>query len=410
MKATARLLVLLMLGTLVAGCLGSDASEPVEAAGSEELDHAPTPGMTRPDGRDGTFIAFEETNATEEGAGGLDHHHDMWQGRDRVTLVEQDVKMVPAAQGAPFARIRLPSDALVFEGTGTVEVHFSNPQRRVCAPGFTFNGDFICTDAATGTRVPDPEGGPAGLRLMMRHAATNAWVDAGAASWTEPLVIDVSDPRWTDMPHATYTLWGFEVRADDPALGTLTFDIRVDIVRAEGEIPLWPGHPEFYATSASRVVFDGPMSVRESGLSGSADAADGSELPVAVPERLVSYGTRALHVFANITSVTPTNPAETPSGWYLQYHNASGVWRSTEWTDPAHPGDMTEHVWVLHVDEDGMDSPYADGSRWGFRVLAGFGGVVVSCSGCASYEATYDLAIIATKDEAPAYDNKAPDE
>lgn len=387
---------LLFVALAFAGCLGG--GEEVTAADEEATnDTGASAAESMPDGREGKLIAFEETNVTEEGEGGVDHRHDYWQGRERVTIAEQNVRMMQWA-GATEAvgEVVLAADALVYEGAAKVEMTFSAPKRRACETVVTFNGDFVCTDFATGTRVDDPSGGPAGFKVSLRHAATTTWIEVGEIAWGETMVFDITDAKMTDMPHATNTLWGFRVTSTEPDAHTVTFDSVIDIIRAPGEIPLWPGHPEFYALGPERVVLDAEGVTRETGLSGAAGASGQSSMEKVVPEKLISYGTKAIVVTVDIQSLEQLNPAEAPSGWFLQYHNASGRWLSTDWTDPEHPGDATAHTWVLPVDDGGMDSPYGDGSRWGFRLRASFDGGVVACSGCAAYEAQYAIRVVAT--------------
>lgn len=388
---------------LLAGCFGGDDSQVDDAGTIADSTESNVSRAERPDGREGGFAGFEETNATEEGVGGLDHRHDMWDGRDRITLLEADVKMAAryGMDGSAWSEARAPlaEDTLVYEGTGHVEIVLTNPQRRVCEPVVSSGGDLVCTDFGTGTRVPDPEGGPAGLHIQLKHAAAADWIDLGEAPWGAPLTFAIADATWTDMPHTGTTLWTFRAISDDPALSTLTFDLKIDIVRAEGEIPLWPGHPEFYQDTHERRVVEGSFTRSESPTA-AASGADPDD-DQAVPDKLVSYGTRTLHVWANITSTTSA-PGTAPTAWVIQFHNASGVWRYTDETDANHTGDVTQHEWTLEVTDDGMDSPYAEVSRWGFRLRGYFeaeaGEASLSCSGgaCASYEVAYDLVVVAT--------------
>lgn len=236
------------------------------------------------------------------------------------------------------------------------------------------------------------------------------------ARWVyEPLVIQVSDAAHTDMPHATWSLWMFRFEMRDSFFGPLTFAVTVDILRGDGDVPLWPGHPAFYTDTHARTVLDADASAYEQGVAGDVAPVQAAEAggPVA-PERVISYGTRTLHVFVNITRFDVTNPLDEPTNFWLRFHNASGIWNSTDLFDVAnHSADVQEHKWTLPVDDNGMDSPYADGSRWQFELGAAFtqgapGVFQVTCyRGCATWSADYHITLIATDEVLPsdAYDS-----
>lgn len=395
--------LLLATALLAAGCVGGDDPQDDPSALAADPGNATPP--ERPDGRDGGFAAFNETNRTEAGAGGLEHAHDYWAGRERVLLLDADYGLTSccyAAKPMAYARLRLPESSLVYEGASAVEVTLSKPERRACSIVYDAQGR-MCTDRAV-PRVADPAGAPA-ARLWVRDAASKDFRDAGAVTWDAAMVLPVASAKQTDMPHAARSLWEFEVRTEDPKDDTLHVHARIEAVRAAGvEVPKWPGHPDFYAESPVRTVLQASAVTKESGPLVVVDPA-GYSVQRVPADKLVSYGTRTLHVFVNITDFKSQNPALQPSGWILVWSNASGVLRAVG--GEGHGGDVTQHHWVLPVDDDGMDSPYADASRWTFSVQGQFAlGTperdVVTCTGlCSMYEAAYTIAVLATNEALP---------
>lgn len=402
-----RRLVALALAAFIAlaGCMRPGAEEPVDAQ-SEASAETNVSREALPDERGGEFAAFNETNATEEGVGGIDHRHDYWQGRDRVAIIEEDVHMFSCCYttkpGARSGFFEIEPGALVYEGTGKVVVTLSEPVRRSCGAVITmFDGDGpVCTDRYA--PIDDPAGGPAGLHLLVRDAMGTELVDMGEIGWNAPFEIKITDARQTDMPHATNTLWDFEFASDDMTLSTIRFHLLIEVVReGDREIPQWPGHPEFYADVTERLVLD---------LQDATTVEDGPNTLIDpnaprpayhAPEKLVSWGTHTLHVYANITDVRTDNPALTPGAWALRWHNASGG--IDEESLDEHTGAVRELSWKLRVDNGSMDNPYAPSSRWGFQVVGYFNvgaepaDIWFSCSGfCASYEIVYDLKVVAS--------------
>lgn len=399
----------LVVGLLVlaplAGCVSEAPASGVELDGADAPAVDPTTPL--PDNRSGTFNAFEETNATERGSGGLEHDHDYWLGRDRVDIFSDRVRMDEfPSPGGGAAFLALPQGTLVFEGTATVEVVLSKPQRHACEFTVYTNGEPYCTDSnpaglPTGPGVDDPS--PPALVLHYRHAAVREWVEAGPVTWGTPLAIPVL-PEQTDMPHSTATLWSFMVTTTDAAAATLTFEAVVTIVRG-ATIAEWPGHPDFYANGHSRLIFAGNATTREAGVEGLA-TGDRSSFGQQAPNRLISYGTRAVRVWVNVTSVDAP-PGAAFGEWYLRYHNASGGWtRVDPITPPADPASPKDLLFEIPVDDAGMDSPYAPESRWEFNLRAVLttprdAPTWVTLIGFVAYEVAYDMTIVATDTPLP---------
>lgn len=401
MAARTLLAVLLFIGAGLAGCISGD--DPTEEDPQVNDSKGPTTEM--PQGRDGKIIAFEETNATESGMGGVDHHHDYWAGRNRVVIFEERAAMEPSPddQNRAFVNFRPPQGALIYEATASVEFTISDPERQACEPVVTFGGEFVCTPSA-----PDASGGPSGMKLRYKHSSTTNWIDVGDLVWGAPLVIKITDPRETDMPHATSSLWEFQVMSPNAHDVSLVFKAKAELVRGEGDVPLWPGHPNFYSDRHTREVLNTQAYAGDSGISNSASPFIHAEAGPVYAQKLISYGTKTLYVWVNITKYTPGDPATAPGTWFLYHMNATGRENITSPFDfENYPIEKRELFWILPVDENGMDSPYADGSRWHFELGAGFTApenplYQPSCyAGCASWAAEYTIVVHASDLEEP---------
>ncbi len=404
----ALVLALLLTVTSLAGCFsGDDDTAPATTNGE-----GTGTNTAAPTGR-GQIVAFEETNATEEGSGGIDHHHDLWGGRDRVQIFEQGAKMRPmAARNAPTyvaqAVFSPVPGALVYEATERVEFTITDPEYHVCEGEDKVNGDYVCTDTFLGApNVPDPPGGPSGLLLRFKHAATADWIDVGPIGWNAPVPIQITNPIQTDMPHATSSLWEFEIVSPNKQDQFLAFTAKAEIIRGADDIPMWPGHPDFYSESPSRVVLDRTgAKAGDPGLYGHGATIVPAEVGPVKADRLISYGTKTLYVWLNITDVQAPNPATAPNSWFFYHLNATNGENITDPFDTENAGfDVRSFTYVLPVDDGGMDSPYSDSSRWTFALGGSLTTPLIACyADCANWAATYDLKIIATN-QALAYED-----
>ena len=401
---------LLGLTLLVAGCIGggdpTGDDDDVNATGGG-------PNVLPPEGR--PEIKYDNESVTfEQGAGGVDHHHDYWEGRSRVVVFEQPAKMHPmgatrkAAEYEAQATFRPAQPALIFEGTSVVEFTITKPGRHVCEGEDTINGDYLCTSnwgSLTGAPnvepVADPSP-PADLKLRYKHASTREWIDVGPIAWDVPLPIKVMQAIETDMPHATASLWEFQVLSPNRQDTTLAFVAKAELVRGEGDIPLWPGHPDFYANGQThRVVLDREAIAGDPGAFGHGTAIVPAEVGPVFADKLISYGTRTLYVWLNISEVTAPNPVTAPKSWFLWHTNSSGNHNITNSADVENHGfEVREHHWVLPVDDSGMDSPYSDGSRWWFMLGGNFDFVVLSGYGdYANWAAKYTIKVVASNEQ-----------
>jgi hypothetical protein len=411
MAARSVAVVLTLLSLAWAGCIGGgDDVKPSDVKANTTVENATCFDSCS------KVVAFQETNKTMgTGLDSVNHHHDYWAGRNRVTIFETPAMMTPqqfaSADTVNYkaeATFHPPQNTFVYEATEAVEFTIANPQRHACEGEFTLGGFFICHDnlnnqsssAPALPPAPDPTGGPAGLKLRYKHASTIEWIDAGPLTWGQALKIKITDPRQTDMPHATSSAWEFQVLSPNQYDSTLEFTAKADILRGPADIPLWPGHPDFYATSDSRKILETDAIACDTNtckLPGYEKAGP------TTAQRLVSYGTKTLYVWINISEVFDPNPALAPDNWFLFHVNSTGRTNVTNVFDKTnHSAATLKHAWVLPVDDNGMDSPYADGSRWTFQLGGAFFKAGLSCyGGCADWGAKYHITVIATNHTLP---------
>lgn len=388
-----RVLLLLALLPLAAlsGCFGGDADQ--AAAMTEDANDTSTNAsdFVLPDDR-GVSAAAAETNATEDGVGGVEHKHDYWAGRETVILFDGNVTLstlpiFPQGEGstpAGVAYVKLPPGSLVYEGAESVTIT-SSPR---------------AADGSIGSFLPPPT-----LTVQWLTAASSAWSDAVSLAYDTPLVVPVG-ARETDMPHSTTSLWNFRLLSDKPPTFE-TFRLLVTATRGRDVVD-WPGHPDFYATSAERVVFEEAVRTHQYGFPENAfyEGQDSWTRPT----KLISHGTGLLDVYVNVTGFSSTPPT-TPAGYYLYVHNATQLGyiccEYESYADVNGNNDLVTYHFQVPVKEEDMDGPYQPESRWGFRLVASIGADVpeagpVGFTDGASYDIDYTMKIVARKVDEPA--------
>ena len=384
---SSRLVFGLVVLSLLAGCIGKPTDSGAKPLSAGNVT-APSSNATLPDGR-GQSAGNLETNKTETGAGGVDHKHDYWKGAESVVIYSRNVAfqttpIFPGGQGsqpAAHAYIKVPKPLLVFEGTVEVVIEAKDP---------TFFG-------AT------PDAAPPAIKMQYRTAADDKFRDGPALGIGAPVSIKVN-PKETDMPHSTSSLWGWTLTTDKPDLAQVNLTITI---KKGAEVVNWPGHPDFYAEKSARVVMDKDSKVHRSGIDEGLLYGSGSTWQA--PEKLVSYGTGTLDVFLNITSTSSSNGA-TPANYFLEYHNATILDAEDQFSarvhDAENKNDLKSYHFVIKVDPEGMDGPYQPSSRWAFRPTASFTyttipgqGSVGLCPGCFPYDIAYHITVIAHKSD-----------
>jgi hypothetical protein len=334
-----------------------------------------------------------ETNATQPGAAGAPHTHDYWKGQDRVVIFQGEVSefYVPAPPlpegpgSTPHSEafLHLPPPALVYEGTAKLEVLASDPV-------YNLVGDPLVVPAPVAPSI-----------TMQYETPADSKLSAGEAlSIGVPKTIEVK-PEQTDMPHSTSSLWLFKFSSDQVELAS--FNLTVTIVRG-ASIATWPGHPDLYARSNARTIFDQDVT-RMASASLQDDMLYGGAPDWVQPTKIVGAGTGWLDVYANVTSFKSQvdAPLTTPDGFVLYVHNTSTrgdePYEQWPWLNATEIQGQSYHFKVP-VTPDAMDPPYAPASRWGFSLGPEFpaarGGSPVR-SQLVPYELHYHLLIVANR-------------
>jgi hypothetical protein len=429
MSGRALLIVALLVVSGLAGCIaGKDQGSDGLNSTQSNMTGVVNPNETiAPDGR-GQISAFNETNKTETtGIGAMVHTHDYWKGKERLDVGYINGGLIPfpllpckrkdgactAGSGgddtypaataiADFLFTPL-SDGLklIPEGTKTLEVKMTK-----------FTGPEQCVDPS----VPCVEGtpsNPAG-QVFFDYLAANdepgAFHKGGELTSGQPISIDLK-PTDADMPHQTGSLWIFRIYSNSQMVW---FDFNITLTAVKGyDVVNWPPHPDLYADKRDRSVFDAPVKLASKGTADS--NLYGSDAGWIHPEKVVSWGTESVDIEITDVVFTSQTPA-TPSGWVFEYNNASkppllghGAQYSARLTDSSSDG-KTFHFNIDLKSDDGSayDTPYAQYSRWGFRLVPRFDeGASQACVddpfvqqflvGCqfVPWEATYHMKIIA---------------
>lgn len=190
------------------------------------------------------------------------------------------------------------------------------------------------------------------------------------------------------MPHSLASLWLFRL----VTTGSHDFSVNITVTAVFGEnAPVWPGHPDFYAESPVRVVLDAEGTTTEEGLGASLVKDYGYDY--VNPDKLISWGTQKLVVFVNVTDIqyggaVPVDPLYL----YLRVRNATAQSDNTTGDEAeVGTGSQREYVWEIPVDANGMDSPYAPSSRWGFAM----GAFYSAFSDSSPYTVSYRITVLA---------------
>lgn len=362
----------LMIATLLAlaGC-------------AEKTEEASIAAETRPG------VAFEDVpEGVDEGA--APHVHDYWQGRERVTLLDASytTEALDAVRwgvistrvfGEPMlggAAVDLPDGAIVYEGTGVLEV------------------TVTWTDPAV-----------TGVRFIHRHAGS------GDIQWWTPapngetVALEVT-PEMTDMPHAAVSRWDFLFGASGtPALAVGTLHIRMDIVKTR-DVAEWPAHPDHWAAGDALLVVDAEGASR-SGLAPTPFLLeDETQAPADAvrAQGLVPMETANLTVVVTVLDVEPDHVVES---LHLSVRTAAHLEFDFSDADEATSvsDDGVTWTWVLPVAMETTDNPYASESAWAFRVEASYASPVPggpSCrEGCGDAELRYRIVATATRVAGP---------
>lgn len=361
----ATLALTVALAAMLAGC--ADATEP---AGINE---------SRGEAAAGPSISIE--SSPDAGAADVPHVHDYWSGRERVTLLSTDITVEPPTAvvwGAMTTRflgetafggafVTLPEGAIVYEGTGRMEitVTWSDP-------------------SITGTR------------FLHRHAGSGE-----VQPWTETpngetVSLEVT-PEMTDMPHAQTSRWVLLMAASGtPAVAIGTFHVQIDIVKTR-DLAEWPAHPDLWDGQHEITIADAEG--QTAGRVAPATIADRD--PWAVPgdvihaQRLVPMEAATLRVTVTVLDLDDTIEIDR-----LHLLTRTAIDVEFDFDDQGEPVDVSDDgmtwTWQRAIEMDETDNPYGDASAWAFRVVAGAAGAPLpECdNGCYEAELRYRIEAV----------------
>lgn len=367
---TPRILLPMVLAVLLAGCAATDP--PANGKGDANptttaSDDSATPGA--------------DADALPD-PGAAPHVHDLWEGRERITLLEEDFTVEPpeAAMWGFFTTyffaqpsvggffVDLPEGAFVPEGTGLLEIQ------------------------ATWT---DPT--VTGLRFLYRHAGSgdiSGWVPAPKG---EVVALEVT-PQMADMPHAQRTRWGFLFAADGtPPLLVGQVHLRIEAVKTR-DPTLYPGHPDFWGdkTELLRLDADGETRSRidppflPMPANNLAPPEDALSLTAPVPME-----TAWLVVRVDVLSVEPSSLQV--ANLRLEARTADDLQFDFDDVEVEPEVDGTSWTWRIPVEMQETDSPYADGSAWAILVVPEYASPVPVDCGCQESTLRYHATATAVK-------------
>ena len=374
----------LFLMTALAGCLGGEEApqDPVDTQNTNTSNNVidANESTTAPDGR-GKIQAFEETNKTESGVGGMEHTHDYWQGRERIDVAYIDSGMIPFPV-YPCRSGRADSGGDCYNpGTSIADYDMATAAEGIETP-LIFEGTKQVVLTATVLEGP-ADGAPATTDLNFDFITASdepgAWRPGGVLKLNEPVTIDIK-PTEADMPHQVKSLWLFRLYTTDATW--IDFNITITAVRGY-DVVNWPPHPDLYADRTERLIYDGAF---EADSRGTVDSITyGSDSQWFHPEKVISWGTDRLEIEITNVNLQTQVPVD-PAGFLLEVHNASkppllghGAQYGARLSDPSSDGTSYKFTVNTAGDEESYDTPYAQGSRWGFRFVPDFDTVGGAC-------------------------------
>lgn len=364
-----RALAILAALVLVAGCVEDDPSgtPPVKpVANASEGGSAEE------------FVPLDETALADR-----PHLHDYWEGRDRVTLFDGEVEpeAQPALENTLVATFfnrepgkiggtffLLPEGAIVFEGTGAMEV----------------------TVTATDPRVT-------GVAMRVRSAAGPEWSDDVPLPSGAAVAIEVT-PAMTDMPHMSTSRWAFWFGADAaPGAVMGPFRVTIDLVRMR-DVTMFPAHPQLFEGKPEKLLLDEERRSAQVSYARRVPnlATEGQfgehEFP---PAALVPMETKAIRVEVDVSSASASAGEVTEIRFFYRGADTYELARvmPTE-------GSMETGRWVFEIAEVAMeqvDSPYGEGSQWRFMVEAAtsLAGEEQTCGGCVDTDIQFRVRVTA---------------
>lgn len=292
-------------------------------------------------------ITDDGTKEADTDLGHMPHLHDYWQGKERVTIMDDDVNVdqftalgftffnlrngAPGVGGTTF---RFPEGNLVYEGTGQMEI------------------------TATWT---DPT--VTGAVLRYRSPADSAFSEPVALTQGQAAVLEIS-PEMTDMPHDKESRWMFILSA--PSGGALVgkVHVRADILRMR-DITLFPGHPELFGGEHTLTLFDGAAKSSSQNFASTmvGFVTDNQQESGVRSGKVVPMETLCMTANVTITSAT-SNIGKVAKVDFL-YHAAGGFgWDRAQVLSADPDAGVYQFGWPVEMTQ--ADSPYAEESQWTF--------------------------------------------
>lgn len=377
-RSLASIAALLLLSSAFAGCLDRSADEPAAQPAPATGDEAAA--------TDAAGIANVTDDGSMEGnvtLGEMPHLHDYWDGRERVTLLDEDIAVDPftgafftffnvlaakrPAVGGTF--VTLPDGAIVYEGTGQLELTASWQD-----PAVT------------------------GLDVTFTTPASPDWTELNPLTSGTAFAVPVT-PEMCDMPHAKTTRWQFVFVPPQGAVAMGTFHLKVDIVKMR-DISKFPGHPDLFGDATEKQILDADAKTAQQGVAGQITAAATADGPRWRPEggvaptELVPMETMELRIDVTITSAT--SQVGTVGNVWLLYKTADRNWFEVA---EALEGDAASGklTYAIPVDMRQTDSPYAEASQWLFdlRVSNDAADGVQFCGACFDAQIDYHITVTA---------------
>jgi hypothetical protein len=373
-RSTLAFLALLLVGAAgFSGCMdnGGDAPTPEADAAAAQEQAAVDANATVDDG----------TAEMPKDLGAKPHAHDYWTGKERITLLDQDVQVDPftavffsfvnvigwqtPAVGGAF--VQLPDGAIVFEGTGKLE--------------------FTATWS---------EPTMTGMTLRYRSAASTEFSEPVALGNGEILSLDVS-PEMSDMPHEKTSRWTFLLSPGSGQTMIGSFHAKVDIVKMR-DIESFPGHPELFNGASTLTLYEGPATSSQTNFAVRAvtfvTAGGGVEEEYVRPTAVVPMETMAMTANVTITSAAASVGKVNGAFLLVKPANSNGF-RVPKMIASDPDAGTYQFAWL--VDMEQTDSPYAKTSQWGFdlRVSTDPTGTGQQCGGCSDAQVDYTLVAVA---------------
>lgn len=362
--------VLLLLPAALAGCFSDEeTAAPIEPALNESASQDAA-NLTIDDG----------TVPMDEDIGHMPHIHDYWQGRERVTLMDEDLTTTErdtfgftfmnlfgqkAAVGGKL--FELPEGATVFEGTGQLDVTVSWSDPTVT-----------------------------GVSLRYQSPAQREFSEAIPLVSGTATTIEVA-PEMTDMPHEKTSRWTFMLAPADSGQAMYgKIHVTVDIVRMR-DVTKFPGHPELFGDANTLTLYSGPgRSSQQNFVLGIATFVTGgaSDTDGVASEKVVPMETQTITANLTITSAT-ANLGRVEDIQFL--YRAADAWRFEEANLVSGDVETGIYQFAFPVTMEQTDSPYSETSQWRFDVRVGTQttGVGGPCDRCADAEVEYTVDIVA---------------